>query len=253
MNAERLDLALAGLNSGQAPLPPKELIFVGDGPYTDIAGEFLRYFVEEGELPVDGTVLDIGSGIGRMASGLSLYLNQDGRYVGFEPVEAGVRWCQKAYSHLPNFEFHRVDLFNELYNPAGKVRATEYRFPLEDQSADLVIATSIFTHLYEDDIAAYCREIGRVLKPTGKLLATVYIFDGDHPPDSDRDLVRFDQIDPLNPDRRHIADAPPLAAVCYNADYLSRMMEGNLGRRLSIRKGRWQSGAGPWYQDLVLS
>ena len=252
-DAGRLKLALDGLNNGGAPMPPSDLIFVGDGPYMDIAGEFLGYFVDVGELPSDGTVLDVGSGIGRMASGLSLYLNASGRYVGFEPVEAGVRWCKKAYSHVPNFEFHWVDLFNDLYNPTGKIKATEYKFPLDDQTADLVIATSIFTHLYEEEIAAYCREIHRVLKPSGKLLATVYVFDGERPPDSDRALVRFDQIDPANPNRRHIADAPPLASVCYKADYLSDIMEKNLLRPVVIRNGRWQNGAGPWYQDLVLS
>lgn len=253
MDIERLESALTGLNNGDAPTPPNDLIFVGDGPYSDIAGEFLGYFVQVGQLPVDGTVLDIGSGIGRMASGLSLYLSENGRYVGFEPVQRGVRWCKQAYSHISNFEFHWVDLFNELYNPEGRVNATEYRFPMEDRAADLVIATSIFTHLYEDDIAAYCREIRRVLKPSGKLLATVYVFDGEQPPDSDRDLVRFDQVDPVNANRRHIADAPPLAAVCYQADYLSALMETNLGRSVSIRKGRWQNGSGPWYQDLVIS
>jgi SAM-dependent methyltransferase len=253
MDIERLETALTSLNNGRAPTPPSHLIFVGDGPYSEIAGEFLSYFVRVGELPVDGTVLDIGSGIGRMASGLSLYLNENGRYVGFEPVETGVRWCSQAYSHISNFEFHWVDLFNELYNPAGRVNATEYRFPMEDEAADLVIATSIFTHLYEDDIAAYCREIRRVLRPEGKLLATVYVFDGEHPPESDRDLVRFDQVDPANANRRHIADAPPLAAVCYKSDYLSALMETNLGRSVSIQKGRWQNGPGPWYQDLVIS
>lgn len=254
MNAEKLEAALSGLREGRAPIPDANLIFVGDGPYVDIAGEFLRYFVEVGRLPVDGTVLDIGSGIGRMASGLSLYLDEKkGRYVGFEPVQAGVAWCRKAYSGLPHFKFVWVDLFNELYNEDGKVKPADYRFPMEDGAADLVIATSIFTHLYEDDIAAYCREIKRVLKPDGKLFATVYVFNGEHPPESERHLVRFDQTDLRNPSRRHISDAPPLAAVCYQSEYLSGIIQENLSRPIELLKGRWQGAEGPWYQDLILA
>ena len=254
MDMEKLEAALSGLKEGRAPVPDASLIFVGDGPYVDIAGEFLQYFVEIGRLPVDGTVLDIGSGIGRMASGLSLYLDeQKGRYVGFEPVPTGVAWCRKAYAGSPNFQFVWADLFNELYNEDGKIKPADYRFPMEDEAADLVIATSVFTHLYEDDIAAYCREIRRVLKPEGKLFATVYVFDGEHPPESDRHLVRFDQTDPRNPLRRHISDAPPLAAVCYQSQYLSSVVQENLGRSFEILRGRWQGATGPWYQDLILA
>lgn len=253
MEMSRLEFALSSLERGGAPTPPVELIFVGDGPYGEIAAEFLRYFVEVGNLQPNGTVLDIGSGVGRMASGLSLYLDETGSYVGFEPVDRGVRWCKEAYQNFPNFQFHWVDLFNELYNPSGSILPTEFRFPMDNEAADLVIATSIFTHLYEDEIAAYCREIRRVLKPSGRMLATVYVFDGDRPPDSARDLVRFDQTDPINNNRRHIANAPPLAAVCYKASYLTQMMEANLDRKVEIRKGRWQSADGPWYQDLVLA
>lgn len=254
MDLERLSFALSQLTNGCAPVPDGNLIFVGDGPYLEIAGEFLRYFVEVGKLKPDGTVLDIGSGIGRMASGLSLYLDRkDGRYVGFEPVESGVEWCKEAYSEFSNFEFHCVDLYNELYNPSGRVNPTDYKFPMEDNSADLVVATSVFTHLYESDIVAYAREIGRVLKAGGKLLATVYVFDGLQPPDSERDLVRFERIDRVNPNRRHIANAPPLAAVCYQADYLRATVEDNLERKVELLKGRWQGGPGPWYQDLIIS
>jgi len=251
---QKLEDALSGLRQGLAPVPDASLIFVGDGPYVDIASEFLRYFVEIGHLPVNGTVLDIGCGIGRMASGLSLYLDpQHGRYVGFEPVPTGVAWCRRAYAGRPNFDFVWVDLYNELYNETGRVKPADYRFPMQDAAADLVIATSVFTHLYEDDIAAYCREIRRVLKPGGKLFATAYIFDGEHPPESERHLVRFDQVDPANPDRRHISDAPPLAAVCYRSAYLDGILRENLGRPVEFHRGRWQGAAGPWYQDLILS
>ena len=248
----RLEDAVQGLNSGSVPVPSDDLIFVGDGPYLKIASEFLRYFVEIAGLRPHHQVLDIGCGIGRMASGLSRYLDEDsGRYVGFDPVFDGVEWCRQAYAERAGFSFEWADLHNELYNPGGRIRTEDYVFPCKDNTVDLAIATSIFTHLYESDIRAHLLQTARVLKPQGRLFATAFLFEGDRPADGSA-RVTFTRRAEDNKHRWHMENAPPLSAVCFAESYFRGLVMGTIGREPFIRKGRWQGGAGPWFQDLVI-
>jgi SAM-dependent methyltransferase len=250
---ERLEQALAGLRSGAAPVPNEEEIFVGRGPYLDISAEFLHYFVAVGGLEPHHTVLDIGSGIGRISAGLSLFLDPvKGRYIGFDPVIEGVEWCRKAYTDRPNFRFEWIDLYNELYRPDGTILSTDFSFPAEDRSVDFAILTSVFTHLYEPEIAAYFRELTRVLKPNGRIFATAFLYDGAVPFQSDLPHLHFDRQDERNASRWHVEGYPPLAAVCYAESYFANLVRETTGRSADIRKGQWRGGPGPWSQDLIL-
>ena len=253
MSVERLQAALHDLAAGLVPVPPPESIFIGDGDYLGIAAEFLRYFVDVGGVKPADSVLDLGSGIGRMASGLSRYLDPaSGRYIGFDPVKAGVDWCRAAYADRPNFHFEWADLYNELYRPEGAILAPDYRFPCEDGSIDFALATSVLTHLYEPEIGAYLKELSRVLAPGGRFFATAYVYEGAVPAKGRAQHLNFDMADPDYPYRWHVKGMPPLSAVCYSQAYFNWLFEKRLGRQPDIRKGRWQGGAGPWFQDLVL-
>lgn len=247
----RLQHAIEQLESGNAPVPSNHEAYVGDGPYIKIAIEFLRYFVEVAGLQSHHRVLDIGCGVGRMACGLNYYLGQEtAQYIGFDPMPDAIRWCQETYADRPGFDFVWADTYNELYNPGGSIPAADYVFPCRSQSIDFALATSVFTHLYEDDVNAYLKETARVLRPQGRMLATAYVYEGDRPPTDTTRLVFNQQAGPAGL-RWHMQDVPPLAAVCYSEDYFSEMVVSAFGRRPTIRKGRWQGG-GPWFQDLVI-
>src|SRR5450759_2780252 len=103
--------------------PPRRLaVFIGSGDFQQIGEEFSRYFIELGGLRPDDDVLDIGSGIGRMAVPLLDYLT--GRYEGFDIVPSGVAWCQKNISaQHPNFRFELADIENGLYRQNGRYKA----------------------------------------------------------------------------------------------------------------------------------
>lgn len=247
----KLDEAIDALKSGSTRVPSDDEIFVGDGSYIDISAEFLRYFVEVAGLRPGDSVLDIGCGIGRMAAGLSRFLDPAaGRYVGFDPTRAGIDWCRSAFADRETFAFHYADIRNELYNPDGMIAAEDYRFPCDDDSVDLAIATSVFTHLYQDDIRAYIGETARVLKPGGRLFATAYLHEGEKPIGTHH--VMFDEAAGESGDRWHMKGAPPLAAVCYREDYFRGLAMGASGREPIVRAGRWRGGEGPWFQDLVI-
>lgn len=124
--------------------------------------------------PTD-TVLDVGCGVGRMALPMTNYLKR-GRYIGFDIVPEGIAWCRDHITTKhPNFQFVVADLYNERYNPGGKQKAKDFRFPVDDTSVDFVFLTSVFTHLLLPDATRYLREIGRVLRPGGQILGTWFL------------------------------------------------------------------------------
>jgi len=87
-----------------------------------------------------------------------------------------IAWCRKAITPKhPNFHFQVADLHNAQYNPAGSQRADEYTFPYADDSFDVALAASLFTHLRPFEGQRYLDEISRVLRPGGHLLGTWFL------------------------------------------------------------------------------
>jgi len=159
--------------------PPEHLIKMIGGhkkeAYKWIADHFFELFLKYGGLEPTDRVQDVGCGCGRMAFPLTRYLTT-GSYEGFDIVGEMIDWCRENISsRFPNFQFQHVDVFNGEYNKSGTVNAVDFRFPYSDASFDFTFLTSIFTHLLEADVAHYCREIARTLKPSGTAVLTFYI------------------------------------------------------------------------------
>jgi ubiquinone/menaquinone biosynthesis C-methylase UbiE len=157
-------------------IPPKGHIFIGSGDFKKIGEHYLTMFISQCNLQPHHRVLDIGCGIGRIAIPLTKYLNQQGSYEGFDIVKKGIDWCKKNISGAnPNFKFLHIDLKNDLYNTAASESAKSFQFPYRDNDFDLVVLTSVFTHMMPEDVENYLQEINRVLKPGGKCFATFFI------------------------------------------------------------------------------
>ena len=162
-------------------IPPRRRQFVGRGDFAATGEEFLAHFLELAGLAPADRVLEVGCGIGRMARPLARFLDPaQGSYEGFDVDREGIGWCRRAYARRhPNFRFQVADLYNRRYHPGGQHSASEYRFPYDDASFDLVIATSVFTHLLEQEADHYLAETARVLAPGGRLFATFFVLDDD--------------------------------------------------------------------------
>jgi ubiquinone/menaquinone biosynthesis C-methylase UbiE len=161
-------------------IPPRTLDFVGGNNYRGVGLEFRDLFVRYGGLKPEDRVLDVGSGIGRMAAPLTGYLAASGEYQGFDIVKKGVEWSQKHItSRYPNFHFLHSDVRNKFYNPSGVHQASSYRFPYEDGSFDFVFLTSVFTHMFPADMEHYLEEISRVLKQGGTCFITMFFLNGE--------------------------------------------------------------------------
>lgn len=148
--------------------------------YKIYGDNFVRpYLIGRGQLRPDERVLEIGSGNGQKARALASYLNEDGSYEGIEIMPAAVEWCQRCYRRFPNFRYQRADILNDMYNPQGRTQDFEYSLPFAGDEFDLVFLCSVFTHMLKGGIARYIDEIGRVLKPGGRCLASFFLLNPD--------------------------------------------------------------------------
>jgi len=227
--------------------PPRRLLFDGTTNYRDfqrLGDDLLKRLTSHGLQPWHH-VLEVGCGNGKNARALTRYLNTSGRYVGFDIVEHGVRWCQRNLTpRFPHFEFHRADIHNRTYNPAGRTKASAYRFPAPDRSFDFVFLTSVFTHMLPMDLENYVREIGRVLKPGGRCFASFFLLTTA----ARRGLAAGTAGRSFTVEHEsgvcRLADARwPEDAVAYDEDYIVEVFE-RYGLRIEqpIRAGGWWNG-----------
>lgn len=244
-------------------IPPKETIFGGDGDFKKIGEEFLRHFIELGGLGPSERVLDVGCGIGRMASPLTKYLNKRGSYEGFDIVSKGVNWCKENISlKYPNFNFQLADVFNKHYNPDGKHKASEYKFPYEDNSFDFVFLTSVFTHMLPDDLENYLKEISRVMKKGGRCLITYFLLNDESIQLINDGKTTFNVGKNTFLDFKHhgkgyrtIDEHTPEHAVAYDEKFILKLYgKYNLTVMEPIRYGSW-CGRKDFlsYQDIIIA
>lgn len=237
------------------PIPPSEKNFVGDGDFLAVGIEFLKWFVRLGELKPQERVLDIGSGIGRMALPLTQYLD-GGTYDGVDVSAEGVAWCNEQITpHYENFRFQHLDLAHPLYNPTGTMRTEAVRLPFEDASFDFIFLTSVLTHLMAGEVKAYAREIRRVMAPGGRCLVTTFLLNKP----ARQGLIEGKGILPFDgaSDAREIYAYPdnPSAAVAFDEDYLlSFFWSADIRRTKPPVYGRWsgRNTPGDSFQDINL-
>ena len=140
------------------------------------SNEFSRYLVDLCGLQPGDAVLDIGCGSGRTALPLTGYLSSEGRYAGFDIARKAIAWCTENVSGShPNFDFTVADVQRRRYNPTGKYKPSDFRFPYPDGSFDVVLVASEFTRLLPAGVKHYMDEIVRVLKPGGRSLITYFL------------------------------------------------------------------------------
>jgi SAM-dependent methyltransferase len=163
--------------SGVIPWPPEALMY-------SVGAATLENFVVVADawnqviarwLRPGAQVLDIGCGCGRLARLFAVNPWVE-RYVGFDVVPESIEWCNRFVVPFtgPRFQFLHFDIHSEEYNRNGAIRAADFRFPAATGSTQLVVASSLFTHVLEDDARHYLAETRRVLAPDGVALLSIH-------------------------------------------------------------------------------
>jgi ubiquinone/menaquinone biosynthesis C-methylase UbiE len=233
-------------------IPPEELVYAIGGNYEAIGREFFGHFVNLGGLQPTDRVLDVGCGSGRMALPLTQYLTDTGGYEGFDIMPKCIAWCQTRITpHFPHFHFQLADVYNLYYNPTGRSRACDYRFPYEDESFDFVFLTSVFTHMLPDDLENYFYEIARVLKVGGRCVITYFLLNAESErlQRARRGPMRFKYRRGVY---RTTTPSKPEDAVCYNEPHILELYPRYGLSFDKVHYGNWSERPDSLtFQDLI--
>jgi len=240
---------------GDSMIPPKSMIaYIGRADFVKHGMRYKNYFIELAQLEKNAKVLDVGCGHGRMAVPLTNYLNT-GSYYGIDIVKSGIDWCNERIStKYPNFKFIHSDILNKNYNKKGSVLAHEYKFPFENETFDFIFLTSVFTHMFPEDIDNYMKEISRVLKRKGNCLITFFIINNESKRimEGPKSSYNF---------KFHgngyfcIKESNPEAVIAYEEEYIVRLFKSN-GMTIDnpIHYGSWCGREKyTYYQDIVVA
>ena len=159
-------------------IPPLEMRSNKDPKtYFDTARSNITQIEKYVEISEDAAILDVGCAAGRLAFPFIGRLK--GTYDGFDIRKEQIDWATNNITkNYPNFRFTYFDIKNEWMNRSGgTVEGSQFSFPYADSSFDLIIYHSIFTHLMPDVAKRYLAESSRILKDTGSLYITFYVWD----------------------------------------------------------------------------
>lgn len=227
-------------NKKNKGVPNKGDIYIGSGDFLKQGIHQLDLLKEYAGLNSGQNVLDIGSGIGRTAVALKSFLNSSSKYEGFDVVEKGVLWCQKNITKdFPNFNFTYTPLNNDLYFLTDK-KAERFSFPYNDSEFDTVFLFSVFTHMQPLEVQNYLNEIRRVLKDTGKCLATIFSYSNEI--ESFIASENTEYVFPFKKDGyRLMNEKVPSANIAFSENKFNEMLK-NAGLRLVNQiDGTWKN------------
>jgi SAM-dependent methyltransferase len=250
--AAHIDLRLWLTGKSDPELPPLRMRFVGTGDFRSIGEEMLDLLVRYGSLRTTDRVLDIGSGIGRVAIPLTRYLDPGATYDGFDIVRSGIDWCRRHITpRHPNFRFSLVKVRSSEYRHRG-ADASQFRFPFDDASFDFAFATSLFTHLVFAETRQYLREAYRVLAPGGRLFATFFLLDDFARSQLPSRDPRFQFAYADGPQRLANPDNPAAGVAIDESAALELLREAGFAEH-EIHYGQWcERPGGVTFQDVVV-
>lgn len=233
--------------------PPKGSTFIGSGDFKKQGKQYFEHFKKLTHLKPNHQILDVGCGMGRMAVPFLDYLEDDGAFYGFDIMQEGIDWCNNNIaSRRDNFHFEKVDLYNPLYNKKGALDSTDFDFPYADDQFDLVILTSVFTHLMPEEIEHYLSEIARVLKPGGECLITYFLLDDVALKHLENGKSQMDFEYKKNR-YRLMSEKVPTANVAFDLDYIEGLYKKNGFKSPSIYYGWWRGIDKEFdFQDMVV-
>lgn len=228
--------------------------WVGDGDPAVVGATNFTSIIENLPLRPEHAVFDFGCGIGRTAVMLADFLDAGGRVVGTDIVPAQIQFCREQLAHsFPNATFHCLNASNPGYDHLmAKTADTaigmdeDAFFRDHEESFDVVVAFSVFTHFDPTMAARYLQLLRNVTKIAGYVMLTWFL---DHPGNSPE--ARLEQGE----DFRDLRGNLVFALFSPAAVFEMATAAGLWVERISYGLWRQWPGAplkGSHYQDIVI-
>jgi len=245
------------MSVGSAPLPPQRLVFMNEEP-TEIvrnAGVLMDFVTTRGAYDPRSGILDVGCGYGRIAYWL-LAQDFEGWYVGCDVLREHVAWLQEnlpKHSH-GDMRFHHLDVRNDRYNPDGRVEATEVELPRLPESPRLVLAFSLFTHMWPGEVRHYLKQVALQMDEQSTLCATFFLMNQSWRRCEAEGRSPISMRHALDASCRYHDETNPLHAVAYEQEWVEKTLEATGLQATEVQLGSWCGrGARPTYQDTVVA
>lgn len=207
------------------------------------------------------TVVDLGSGTGILAIAAEPLVSDGGRYIGLDVNPSDIDFCLQHYPSPP-FEFHHLCAHNAAY---ASEQEGQQQWPVEKESADIITALSVWSHLSEKDAIFNLQETARVLRKGGKAIITAFILDDSYKPENctsnaigayhstPKNLWLFEKpaYDSLDWFTTEWAQVPE-KAIAFNLRGLQRMLTETNLRLTSFHSGCWKEKPGVFFQDILI-
>jgi len=234
------------------PLPPKRDREAVAADFLPKAFRSLSLLVGRGGLRRDGSVLDVGCGVGRVTYPLGLYLSESGRYEGIDAVPRWVDWNRETISaRLPNFQFRLVPVQNGLYSRHSHTDAGRLRFPFDGDTFDAALVESVLQHNRAPVVRHYLAEIARVLRGGGRCVVTCFLLRrGVEAADQQADgLDFFHRLD----DAWSASARVPETGIAFEAARFEEWVSDAGLELAEFHRGDWhRDGPGIAYQDVII-
>jgi SAM-dependent methyltransferase len=196
-------------------------------------------------------IIDIGCGAGRYASFLPQFA-PDCSYLGLDVQQHCIDWAtSNISSRFPNMTFHALS--NGDHYDGSKA----YEIPAPPGSADLIMATSLFTHLDETAFLGYLQQISEILKPDGLGFLTFFLLDQISEAGAST-RCNESGMDVTKTNEAWWFGKNGYLDIYYREPPVRRMIESSGLRLLKIRRGFWSDNKlrtkeePAAYQDLLL-
>lgn len=163
-------------SSKKGALPPAKYRMGGEHfknneAFIKTAVRDVKRLEKQAGLTTDSSLYDWGSGAGRLAVGVRERLGRVRDYHGVDIQPELVTWAQENLT-APGFRFTCLNVGNERYNPDGTPERT---LGAEPGSVDVFYAYSVFSHMNDEDTAAYLLLIEEALAPGGHAFVTCFV------------------------------------------------------------------------------
>lgn len=244
------------LVNSKSDFPPLHLRrYVGPLRTFEASGaEFMAYLQLLIKLRPDERLLDLGCGCGLMALHLKEYLDEAGSYAGVDLHSPSINWCTKHISNQHhNFQFELIDVQSLAYNPKGQYSGSNFTFPYESASFDVILLKSVFTHLRPAEVENYLKEVSRLLKSDGRCLATFFLLNQKQGSlaAGGRHALEFSFGDEQ---WRYVYEHSPESACGYDENFILALLEKH---KLTLEQpalyGRWSGREdGLSFQDVLV-